>query len=60
MIMSVRSACFIDEAFFGGVGGIQSKTCYFGTTCMLRIIRISELWKVGLKEFCCIMELCSI
>jgi len=48
--MSLRSACFNDEAFFL----MKSKTSSLGTTLhKCRIIRISKLLDVRLKQFCC-------
>jgi hypothetical protein len=48
--MSLRSACFSNEAFSG-----KNKPFGLGTTILRsQIIRISELLGIGLKEFCCI------
>ena len=56
LIMSWRSACFTDEAFFpfifflGGGGGV-SKASFLGTTLKWEIIRISEFLDFALKEY---------
>jgi hypothetical protein len=48
--MSQRSACAINVALFL----VQSKTSGLRTTLLkCRIIRVSKLLDVGLKEFCC-------
>jgi hypothetical protein len=55
--MSLRSGCFIDEAFFP----VKSKTSGLGTTLLKhQIIRVYELSNNGLKEFCCVTPLPSL
>ena len=50
MNMSLRSASFVDEVSFLG----KKQNSDLGTTLKCWIIRISKLWDVRLKEFCCI------
>jgi len=47
--MSLKSACFIDDAFFL----VKSNCLCFGTPRLNWTVRISILLLVRLKEFCC-------
>ena len=46
--MSLKSACFIDDAFFL----VKSSCLCFETPCLNWTVRISKLLVVELKEFC--------